>query len=54
MNRLAAEVNGGDVGRDAAELSFPPRLDEHNDVVYGEALGYSSDQLAELRSQRVI
>lgn len=45
-----AEVNGGD----ASELSFPPRLGEHNALVYGEVLGYSSDQLAELRSRRVI
>ena len=45
-----AEVNGGD----ASELSFPPRLGEHNDVIYGEVLGFSSEQLAELRSRQVI
>ncbi len=38
----------------AAELSFPPRLGEHNDVIYGEVLGYSRNQLAELCSRHVI
>jgi formyl-CoA transferase len=49
-----AEVNGGDAGRNAAELSFPPRLGEHNDMIYGEVLGYNSNQLAELRNRNVI
>ncbi len=37
-----------------SELSFPPRLGEHNATIYGDELGYSSDQLVELRSRRVI
>jgi crotonobetainyl-CoA:carnitine CoA-transferase CaiB-like acyl-CoA transferase len=32
----------------------PPALGEHNDVVYGQILGYSSERIAELRSQEVI
>ncbi|HEX3177899.1 MAG TPA: CoA transferase [Methylomirabilota bacterium] len=34
-------------------LRFPPRLGEHNDVVYG-ALGYSATERAELRRRGVI
>ncbi len=45
-----AEVNADQV----SELSFPPRLGEHNAAIYGEVLGYNSDQLAELRSRQVI
>ncbi len=37
-----------------SELSFPPRLGEHNASIYGEVLGYSRDQLAELHSRQVI
>ncbi len=35
------------------ELSFPPRMGEHNAEVYG-ALGYSAEELAELRAKGVI
>lgn len=45
-----AEVNGGDL----AELSFPPRLGEHNAAIYGEALGYSHEYMAALRKRGVI
>jgi crotonobetainyl-CoA:carnitine CoA-transferase CaiB-like acyl-CoA transferase len=34
-------------------LRFPPRLGEHNDAVYG-ALGYSPDQVADLRRRGVV
>jgi formyl-CoA transferase len=34
-------------------LSFPPRLGEHNDAVYG-ALGYSASDVAELRRRGVV
>ena len=32
----------------------PPALGEHNQLIYGELLGYSAEQLAELREQKVI
>ncbi len=32
----------------------PPALGEHNDRVYGQVLGYSSERIAELKSQKVI
>jgi crotonobetainyl-CoA:carnitine CoA-transferase CaiB-like acyl-CoA transferase len=32
----------------------PPALGEHNDMVYGQVLGYSSERIAELRAQKVI
>lgn len=32
----------------------PPEMGEHNDMVYGQILGYSSDRIAELRTQKVI
>lgn len=32
----------------------PPALGEHNDMVYGRVLGYSSERIAELRAQKVI
>ncbi len=50
MNRPVAEVHGGGM----AALSFPLRLGEHNDMIYGEVLGYSHDQLADLRARCVI
>ena len=31
------------------ELSFPPRLGEHNALVYGEVLGMGEKRLAELK-----
>jgi crotonobetainyl-CoA:carnitine CoA-transferase CaiB-like acyl-CoA transferase len=32
----------------------PPALGEHNDMVYGQILGYSPERIAELRTQKVI
>src|SRR5512135_2058980 len=37
-----------------AELSFPPRLGEHNESIYGEALGFSHSKLIELKERGVI
>ena len=38
----------------ASYRSAPPRLGEHNDKVLGELLGYSSEKLAQLKTQKVI
>ncbi len=35
-------------------LSFPPRLGEHNQKIYGQALGYTTETLADLREQGLI
>jgi formyl-CoA transferase len=35
-------------------LSFPPRLGEHNDAIYGRTLGYSPEALADLRHRQII
>jgi crotonobetainyl-CoA:carnitine CoA-transferase CaiB-like acyl-CoA transferase len=35
-------------------MSFPPRLGEHNDEIYGDALGYGSERVRELRDAGVI
>lgn len=35
-------------------LSFPPRLGEHNETIYGQALGYLPAKVAELREQGII
>jgi crotonobetainyl-CoA:carnitine CoA-transferase CaiB-like acyl-CoA transferase len=35
-------------------LSFPPRLGEHNEKIYGEALGLAPEQLAELRRRQIV
>jgi crotonobetainyl-CoA:carnitine CoA-transferase CaiB-like acyl-CoA transferase len=35
-------------------LSFPPRLGEHNEKIYGEALGLSAERLAELRRRQIV
>lgn len=35
-------------------LSFPPRFGEHNHEIYGEVLGYSDKQLADLKEKKVI
>ena len=45
-----AEVNGGDV----AELSFPPRLGEHNELIYHDVLGYDADEVSALRKRGII
>jgi len=39
---------------DPPPLVFPPRLGEHNERIYGEALGYAPERLADLRQRRVI
>lgn len=36
------------------EISFPPRLGEHNPLIYGETLGYTQQQLAQLETERII
>ena len=36
------------------ELSFPPRFGEHNEEIYGGALGLSSAELKELKEKGVI
>lgn len=38
----------------APPLSFPPRLGEHNHEIYGEALGYEADTLADLQEREII
>jgi len=37
-----------------APLSFPPRLGEHNEKIYAEALGLGPQQVADLRRRRVV
>ena len=41
-------------GSDVGFSQPPPELGEHNDMVYGQILGYTSDKIAELRAQKVI
>ena len=42
--------SGSSVGFDQP----PPEMGEHNDRVYGQILGYTSERIAELRAQKVI
>jgi len=35
-------------------MSFPPRLGEHNEEIYGDALGYGAERVRELRDAGVI
>lgn len=35
-------------------LSFPPRFGEHNEEIYGGLLGYSTEQLKELKEKNII
>jgi crotonobetainyl-CoA:carnitine CoA-transferase CaiB-like acyl-CoA transferase len=42
--------SGSNIGFDQP----PPALGEHNDMVYAQVLGYSSERIAELKSQKVI
>lgn len=45
----------GEGGADeTAALSFPPRLGEHNEAVYGETLGMNSQRLTKLRERGII
>lgn len=39
---------------DPPALSFPPRLGEHNEKIYGEALGLTPERLAELRRRQIV
>jgi crotonobetainyl-CoA:carnitine CoA-transferase CaiB-like acyl-CoA transferase len=39
---------------DAPPLSFPPRLGEHNQAVYSEALGYTPKALTDLQERKII
>jgi formyl-CoA transferase len=39
---------------DPPALAFPPRLGEHNEAIYGGALGYPPERLADLRQRRII
>lgn len=50
---LAVVLPAPPVG-DPPALAFPPRLGEHNEKIYGEALGYTAERLADLRARRVI
>jgi formyl-CoA transferase len=45
-----AEVSEGGL----SELSFPPRLGEHNEAIYGGVLGYDSRQLSSLKARGII
>jgi hypothetical protein len=38
----------------AAPLTFPPRLGEHNERVYGEALGFGPPTLKDLTRRGII
>jgi hypothetical protein len=44
---------GPPVGEPAA-LSFPPRLGEHNEKIYGDALGLGPGELAELQRRQIV
>ncbi len=39
---------------DPPALSFPPRLGEHNEKIYGEALGLGPGELAELQRRQIV
>lgn len=45
-----AEVSDGGL----TELSFPPRLGEHNEAIYGGVLAYDAQRLSSLRERGVI
>ena len=36
------------------EVTFPPRVGEHNEEIYGELLGYSTDRIKQLKADKVI
>jgi crotonobetainyl-CoA:carnitine CoA-transferase CaiB-like acyl-CoA transferase len=35
-------------------LSFPPRLGEHNEKIYGDVLGLPPERVAELRRRQIV
>jgi formyl-CoA transferase len=37
-----------------AEMSFPPRLGEHNEAIYNEVLGYGAAKISDLRSRGIV
>ena len=47
---MPVTFSGSKVGFDQP----PPELGEHNDMVYGQVLGYSSERIAKLKAQKVI
>jgi len=47
---LPMTFSGSKVGFDQP----PPELGEHNDTVYGQVLGYSSERIAKLKAEKVI
>jgi crotonobetainyl-CoA:carnitine CoA-transferase CaiB-like acyl-CoA transferase len=47
---MPVTFSGSNVGFDQP----PPDMGEHNNVVYGQVLGYSSERIAELKTQKVI
>ncbi len=47
---MPIKFSGSSVGFDQP----PPELGEHNDIVYGQILGYTAERIAELRAQKVI
>jgi formyl-CoA transferase len=50
---LRIALPGPPVGEPAA-LSFPPRLGEHNEKIYGDALGLGAGELAELQRRQIV
>jgi formyl-CoA transferase len=45
----------GEVSADRVEeLSFPPRLGEHNESIYASALGLNRDQIDALKNKKII
>ena len=47
---MPVTFSGSKVGFDQP----PPELGEHNDMVYGQVLGYSSERIAKLKAEKVI
>jgi len=50
---LVITLPGPPVGA-APPLTFPPRLGEHNEQLYGQVLGYKAERLADLRQRGII
>ena len=36
------------------KMTFPPRFGEHNGEIYGKVLGYSEEQIKEMKAKEVI